>query len=144
MRHPLLSAVSDRALGRGRSVILYVDHQIPRPDEDSGPLRAHGLLRILRDLGHAVSVFTDDGNPRPHHLRQLAELDITVVPRGELMTASGPRGRMSSWRWSAPTSPPKSTPWKGQASASWVTGVTSPHSWTGGECSWRRSAMAPA
>ena len=62
-------------------MILYVDHQIPRPDEDAGSLRARGILRILRTLGHAVTVYADDGNPRPHHLQQLTELDITVVPR---------------------------------------------------------------
>jgi O-antigen biosynthesis protein len=65
-------------------LILYIDHQIPRPDEDAGSLRAHTILRILRALGHKVSVFADEWNPRPHHLRQLAELDITVVPRGGL------------------------------------------------------------
>jgi hypothetical protein len=65
-------------------VILYFDHQIPRPDEDAGSLRAHGLLRILRALGHSISVCADEANPRPHHLQQLRELDITVVPGGEL------------------------------------------------------------
>jgi SAM-dependent methyltransferase/glycosyltransferase involved in cell wall biosynthesis len=65
-------------------VILYVDHQIPRPDEDAGSLRALGILRILKELGHAVSVYADEDNPRPHHLQQVTELGITVVPRGEL------------------------------------------------------------
>jgi glycosyltransferase involved in cell wall biosynthesis len=65
-------------------VILYVDHQIPRADEDAGSLRACGLLRIFRELGHPVSLYADDGSPRPQHLHQLAELGIAVVPRGEL------------------------------------------------------------
>ncbi len=78
-----------RAFPRGSSVILYIDHQIPRPDEDAGSLRAHAILRILRTLGHPVSVFADDGNPRPHHLQQLTEMDIAVVPRGELLTHLG-------------------------------------------------------
>ena len=65
-------------------MILYIDHRIPRPDEDAGSLRALSLLRILRRLGHEVSVYADDGHPRPHHLHRLAELGITVVLRGEL------------------------------------------------------------
>ena len=67
-------------------MILYVDHQIPRPDEDAGSLRALGILRILRVLGHEVSVFADDGRPRPHHLRELTALGITVVPRDGLLS----------------------------------------------------------
>jgi glycosyltransferase involved in cell wall biosynthesis len=79
-----LLALLARALPYGPAVILYIDHLIPRPDEDAGSLRAYGILRILRALGHSVSLYADEGNPRQHHLRQLAELDITVVPRGEL------------------------------------------------------------
>jgi glycosyltransferase involved in cell wall biosynthesis len=68
-------------------MILYVDHQIPRPDEDAGSLRALGILRVLRGLGHEVSVFADDGRPsHQHHLRQLTELGITVVPRDGLLS----------------------------------------------------------
>jgi glycosyltransferase involved in cell wall biosynthesis len=78
-------AVPERAPRRGPPMILYIDHQIPRPDEDAGSLRAHGILRILRALGHSVTVFADDGNARPHHLQQLTELDITVVPRDGLL-----------------------------------------------------------
>jgi glycosyltransferase involved in cell wall biosynthesis len=75
-------------------MILYVDHQIPRPDEDAGSLRAMGILRILRALGHEVSVFADEGRPRPHHLRQLTALGITVVPRdGFLSHLAEPRRR---------------------------------------------------
>jgi glycosyltransferase involved in cell wall biosynthesis len=70
-------------------VILCIDHLIPRPDEDAGSLRAYGILRILRALGHSVSVFADDDNPREHHLRQLAELDIGVVPRSGLLRHLG-------------------------------------------------------
>jgi glycosyltransferase involved in cell wall biosynthesis len=82
----LLLADPDCVLQRGRPVILYIDHQIPRPDEDAGSLRARGILRILRGLGYTVSVFADESNPGPHHLQQLADLDITVVPRGGLLT----------------------------------------------------------
>jgi glycosyltransferase involved in cell wall biosynthesis len=68
-------------------VILYVDHQIPRPDEDAGSLRALGILRILRGLGHEVSVFADDRrHPHPQHLRELAALGIAVVPSDGLLS----------------------------------------------------------
>jgi O-antigen biosynthesis protein len=60
-------------------MILYIDHRIPRPDEDAGSLRASAILRILRALGHKVAV-SADGAPRPEHLRQLADLDIAAIP----------------------------------------------------------------
>src|SRR5262245_11525234 len=73
-------------------MILYVDHQIPRPDEDSGSLRAYGILRILRTLGHSVRVCVDDSDPQPHHLEQLADLGITVGRKRELLSPPA-RGR---------------------------------------------------
>jgi glycosyltransferase involved in cell wall biosynthesis len=65
-------------------MILYIDHQVPRPDEDAGSLRTVGILRILTMLGHKVTVCADDGRPRPDLVRRLAELDIAVMPRREL------------------------------------------------------------
>ena len=65
-------------------MILYIDHQVPRPDEDAGSLRASALLRILRTLGHKVTLSADGRPPRPDHERRLADLEVAMVPRREL------------------------------------------------------------
>jgi glycosyltransferase involved in cell wall biosynthesis len=65
-------------------MILYIDHQVPRPDEDAGSLRASALLRILRTLGHKVTLSADSGPPRPDQERRLADLEVAVVGRRQL------------------------------------------------------------
>ncbi|HVQ76664.1 MAG TPA: glycosyltransferase [Candidatus Binatia bacterium] len=70
-------------------MILYIDHQVPRPDEDAGSLRASGMLRILRMLGYKVALSAEDDSPRRHHLQRLAELDIEVIPLPQLAERLG-------------------------------------------------------
>jgi glycosyltransferase involved in cell wall biosynthesis len=70
-------------------MILYIDHQVPRPDEDAGSLRASAIFRILSALGHKVTVCADDGRPRPDHVERLAALDIAVIPMRELAERLG-------------------------------------------------------
>ena len=41
--------------------ILVIDVALPRPDRDSGSLRAANLMRAMRAAGHAVDVLPDDG-----------------------------------------------------------------------------------
>jgi glycosyltransferase involved in cell wall biosynthesis len=41
--------------------ILVIDVAVPRPDRDSGSLRATNLMRAMRDAGHAVDFLPDDG-----------------------------------------------------------------------------------
>jgi O-antigen biosynthesis protein len=70
-------------------MILYIDHQVPRPDEDAGSLRASAILRILRTLGHKVTVSTDRGATRPDHLQRLADQDIAVIPLRQIAERLG-------------------------------------------------------
>jgi len=44
-----------------RRRVLMMDVSIPRPDRDSGSLRAYNLMRLLRADGHDVDFLPDDG-----------------------------------------------------------------------------------
>jgi len=50
------SAANHRARGR----VLIVDAYTPTPDQDSGSLRMVALMRLLRELGHAVAFLPDN------------------------------------------------------------------------------------
>jgi len=70
----------DRLPQISSAMILYLDHQVPRPDEDAGSLRASGILRILRTLGHQVTVFAAGRRPRPDQLQWFTDQGIPVLP----------------------------------------------------------------
>lgn len=71
--------------------VLMVDVQLPRPDRDSGSLRAFTLLSMLRELGCAVDFLPDrDNGPDDYHER-LRQIDVRVMARhspGSLLRAS--------------------------------------------------------
>jgi len=58
--------------------ILVVDVATPRPDRDSGSLRAWNLMRAMRDAGHAVDFLPDDGRDAGHYSDALRSLGVGV------------------------------------------------------------------
>ena len=56
---PRPSAQADRQAGGPR--ILIIDSSTPRPDRDSGSLRASNLMQVLRELGYGIDFLPEDG-----------------------------------------------------------------------------------
>jgi len=50
-----------RSPAPGCQRILWIDATTPRPDRDSGSLRAFNLMRLLLEQGHALDFMPDDG-----------------------------------------------------------------------------------
>ena len=72
--HPALAA----AAGAGGQRILVIDVTTPRPDRDSGSLRAWNLMRAMRETGHAVDFLADDGRDAGAYSASLRSLGIVV------------------------------------------------------------------
>ncbi len=70
-----LKAASWRALGR----VLIVDAYTPTPDQDSGSLRMLNLMRLLRQLGYAVSFLPDNRAHAGRYTHALQALGIEVL-----------------------------------------------------------------
>jgi len=64
--------------------ILMVDVTTPRPDRDSGSMRASRLMQLLVELGYRVDFLPDDGRSAGHYTDDLAALGVRVlhVPGG--------------------------------------------------------------
>ncbi|MCD9027460.1 glycosyltransferase family 4 protein [Luteimonas sp. BDR2-5] len=58
--------------------ILLIDVGTPRPDRDSGSMRAVNLMRVLLDTGFAVDFLPDDRGVQGHYTRDLQALGVTV------------------------------------------------------------------
>ena len=63
----------------GASRILVMDVSTPRPDRDSGSLRAFNLMRLLAGLGHEVDFLPDDGVDAGHYAAALRAVGIRVL-----------------------------------------------------------------
>lgn len=65
------------AIGAGRRILL-VDVSTPRPDRDSGSLRAANLMRLLLGEGFQVDFLPDDGADAGPYTRALESLGVGV------------------------------------------------------------------
>ena len=70
-----------RARRSGRR-ILVVDHMVPHHDEDAGSLRMLALLRMLIELGHAVTFIPDNMARIEPYTSELQQLGIEVLYGG--------------------------------------------------------------
>ena len=66
----------DRRAGRR---ILVVDHMVPHYDQDSGSVRMLGLLRLLGELGHAVTFLPDNLTPTEPYTGTLQQAGVEVI-----------------------------------------------------------------
>jgi len=66
-----------RGIGNGRRILL-VDVTTPRPDRDSGSLRACNLMRLLLGEGFRVDFLPDDGIDAGPHAQALRDLGVQV------------------------------------------------------------------
>ena len=64
-------------VGGGRRILL-VDVTTPRPDHDSGSLRACNLMRLLLGEGFQVDFLPDDGADASRYTRALLDLGVQV------------------------------------------------------------------
>ena len=72
----LVRLARERRSGRR---ILVVDHMVPHHDEDAGSLRMMALLRMLIDLGHAITFVPDNMARIEPYTSQLQQLGIEVI-----------------------------------------------------------------
>ncbi|SFJ57181.1 glycosyltransferase [Amycolatopsis sacchari] len=70
------------AAGHGGGFVLVADHQVPRPDEDSGSVRMSRLLRQLTELGERV-VFFPMNHALPERYTKPLHLGGVTVIAGE-------------------------------------------------------------
>lgn len=63
--------------GGGRRILL-IDVATPRPDRDSGSLRAFNLMRLLRADGYRVDFLPDDRTEAGEYANALRDLGVTV------------------------------------------------------------------
>lgn len=71
-------ATAPRQPAPGGKRILLVDTTTPRPDRDSGSLRAFNLMRLLLEEGHAVDFLPDDRADAGRYTDDLRALGVTV------------------------------------------------------------------
>jgi O-antigen biosynthesis protein len=64
--------------GSGKN-ILVIDHHLPMADRDSGSLRMFQILKLLRQLGHRVTVLPDNLANIPPYTGELQKRGIEVV-----------------------------------------------------------------
>ena len=62
---------------RGR--ILVVDSSVPQTDKDAGSIRMFEIVRILRDLGFAVTFMSMRGTFEEPYVSQLRQLEVEVI-----------------------------------------------------------------
>lgn len=62
----------------GDARILIIDVTTPRPDRDSGSMRARGLMSLLLEMGYQVDFLPDDGRHAGTYTEDLRETGITV------------------------------------------------------------------
>ena len=72
-------AVRNAANWRARGHVLIVDAYTPTPDQDSGSLRMLNLMRLLRQLGYAVSFLPDNRAHAGHYSHVLQALGVEVL-----------------------------------------------------------------
>jgi GT2 family glycosyltransferase/SAM-dependent methyltransferase len=73
--------------GHHGPLVLVKDHQVPRPDFDSGSVRLRRILEQLVDLGCRVVFFPANHAALQPYTTELQQLGITVLPEPELQQA---------------------------------------------------------
>lgn len=58
--------------------MLVLDASAPDPSRDSGSLRMHSLLQLLRENDWQIDFFADDGSSGPADARRLAEIGVAL------------------------------------------------------------------
>jgi len=59
--------------------VLVCDHKVPEPDADSGSQRMWWILRLLRELGCAVTLYPSAGARTAGYRRALLEIGVEVL-----------------------------------------------------------------
>jgi hypothetical protein len=59
--------------------ILMIERSVPKPDHDAGSLMIFNYIRVLRDLGCAVTFFPADMQYDAHYTRLLTDMGVTSV-----------------------------------------------------------------
>lgn len=75
-------AVRNRAGAAWRSArgrILVVDTNVPETDKDSGSIRMFEVVRVLRDLGYAVTFMSLKQPPHEPYAAQMRDLEVEVL-----------------------------------------------------------------
>jgi GT2 family glycosyltransferase len=78
----LLASYENAIVGKSRKSgkkILYIDHHVPTPDQDSGSLRTFYMLGILSWLGHDVTFWPDNLYRSEPYVTELQQKGIEVV-----------------------------------------------------------------
>ncbi|WP_159680092.1 glycosyltransferase [Luteimonas sp. 9C] len=72
-------ASTEAGTGAAPVRILVIDVSTPRPDRDSGSMRARRLMALMVELGYGVDFLPEDGVPGGHYADALAADGIHVV-----------------------------------------------------------------
>jgi hypothetical protein len=64
--------------------ILIIERSVPKPDHDAGSLMIFNYIRVLRDLGCAVTFFPADMLYDAHYTQLLADMGVTCVHAPEV------------------------------------------------------------
>lgn len=75
----LWAARQRTATGHDGGVVLVMDHQVPRPDMDSGSVRMAAILDELTGLGHRVVFFPANGALPEQYGRRFQRRGVTIV-----------------------------------------------------------------
>lgn len=75
------------ARGHHGPIVLVKDHQVPRPDFDSGSVRIFRVLQQLVELGYRVVFFPANHAPLQPYTENLQQIGVTVLPQPELQQA---------------------------------------------------------
>jgi glycosyltransferase involved in cell wall biosynthesis len=74
------ASLAERAANwRDRGHILIVDSYTPTPDQDSGSLRMLNVMRLLRELGYAVSFLPDNRAHAGTYTQALQDLGVQAM-----------------------------------------------------------------
>jgi GT2 family glycosyltransferase/glycosyltransferase involved in cell wall biosynthesis/SAM-dependent methyltransferase len=74
---PALARVASWRAASGRA--LVIDHEIPKPDRDSGSVRITALMGLLTDLGYAVTFLPHNGAAWPEYAQALRDHGVEVL-----------------------------------------------------------------
>ncbi|WP_143703849.1 MULTISPECIES: glycosyltransferase [Luteimonas] len=74
----MASSPAERPIDPSRGHVLLIDASTPRPDHDSGSMRAVKLMALLLDTGYAVDFLPDDRRGPSRYTRDLVNLGVTV------------------------------------------------------------------
>ncbi len=82
LQHHLPPAVRNRAGAAWRSSrgrVMIVDTNIPETDKDSGSIRMFEIVKVLRDLGYAVTFLSFKQPPVEPYASQMRDLGVEVL-----------------------------------------------------------------